>query len=89
MDHVKMFLQEEDGVGVVEIILILVVLRIKHFALHIKKFWLTVYALQKNISAEYPVPVCIQQGFLQNFVMLIFQIVECRAIVCTFTRDVF
>ena len=26
MDHVKMFLQEEDGVGVVEIILILVVL---------------------------------------------------------------
>ena len=62
---------------------------IKHFALHIKKFWLTVYALQKNISAEYPVPVCIQQGFLQNFVMLIFQIVECRAIVCTFTRDVF
>lgn len=24
MDHVKMFLQEEDGVGVVEIILILV-----------------------------------------------------------------
>ena len=25
MDHVKMFLQEEDGVGVVEIILILVV----------------------------------------------------------------
>ena len=71
------------------VILILVVLRIKHFALHIKKFWLTVYALQKNISAEYPVPVCIQQGFLQNFVMLIFQIVECRAIVCTFTRDVF
>ena len=71
------------------VILILVVLRIKHFALHIKKFRLTVYALQKNISAEYPVPVCIQQGFLQNFVMLIFQIVECRAIVCTFTRDVF
>ena len=26
MDHVKMFLQEEDGVGVVEIILILVAL---------------------------------------------------------------
>ena len=26
MDHVKMFLQEEDGVGVVAIILILVVL---------------------------------------------------------------
>ena len=26
MDHVKMFLQEEDGVGVVEIILFLVVL---------------------------------------------------------------
>lgn len=26
MNHVKMFLQEEDGVGVVEIILILVVL---------------------------------------------------------------
>ena len=71
------------------VILILVVLRIKHFALHIKKFRLTVYALQKNISAEYPVPVCIQQGFLQNFVMLIFQIVECRAIVCTFARDVF
>ena len=71
------------------VILILVVLRIKHFALHIKKFWLTVYALQKNISAEYPVPVCIQQGVLQNFVMLIFQIVECCAIVCTFTRDVF
>lgn len=71
------------------VILILVVLRIKHFALHIKKFWLAVYALQKNISAEYPVPVCIQQGFLQNFVMLIFQIVECSTIVCTFTRDVF
>ena len=89
MDHVKMFLQEEDGVGVVEIILILVVLRIKHFALHIKKFRFTVYALQKNISTEYPVPVCIQQGSLQNFVMLIFQIVECSTIVCTFTRDVF
>lgn len=71
------------------VILILVVLRIKYFALHIKKFRLTVYALQKNISAEYPVPVCIQQGFLQNFVMLIFQIVECSTIVCTFTRDVF
>lgn len=52
------------------VILILVVLRIKHFALHIKKFRLTVYALQKNISAEYPVPVCIQQGFLQNFIIL-------------------
>lgn len=47
------------------------------------------YALQKNISTEYPVPVCIQQGPLQNFVMLIFQIVECSTIVCTFTRDVF
>ena len=71
------------------VILILVVLRIKHFALHIKKFRFTVYALQKNISTEYPVPVCIQQGSLQNFVMLIFQIVECSTIVCTFTRDVF
>ena len=71
------------------VILILVVLRIKHFALHIKKFRFTVYALQKNISTEYPVPVCIQQGPLQNFVMLIFQIVECSTIVCTFTRDVF
>ena len=69
------------------VILILVVLRIKHFALHIKKFRLTVYALQKNISAEYPVPVCIQQGFLQNFVMLIFQIVECSTIVCTFMQS--
>ena len=39
------------------------------FALHIKKFRFTVYALQKNISTEYPVPVCIQQGFLQNFVI--------------------
>lgn len=71
------------------VILILVVLRIKHFALHIKKFRFTVYALQKNISTEYPVPVCIQQGSLQNFVMLVFQIVECSTIVCTFTRDVF
>lgn len=51
------------------VILILVVLRIKHFALHIKKFRFTVYALQKNISTEYPVPVCIQQGSLQNFVI--------------------
>ena len=86
---IRRFAEEEDAVGVVEIILILVVLRIKHFALHIKKFRFTVYALQKNISTEYPVPVCIQQGSLQNFVMLIFQIVECSTIVCTFTRDVF
>ena len=71
------------------VILILVVLRIKHFALHVKKFRLTVYALQQNISAEYPVPICIKQRFLQNFIMLIFQIVECSTIVCTFTRDVF
>ena len=86
---IRRFAEEEDAVGVVEIILILVVLRIKYFALHIKKFRFTVYALQKNISTEYPVPVCIQQGFLQNFVMLIFQIVECSTIVCTFTCDVF
>ena len=42
----------------------------EYFALHIKKFRFTVYALQKNISTEYPVPVCIQQGSLQNFVIL-------------------
>ena len=71
------------------VILIFVVLCIKHFALYIKKFRLTVYALQQNISAEYPVPVCIKQRFLQNFIMLVFQIVECSTVVRTFTRDVF
>ena len=71
------------------IILILVVLRIKHFALNIKKFRLTVYALQQNIPAKDPIPVGIQQRFLQNLIMFVFQIVERSTIVCTFTRNVF
>ena len=71
------------------VILILVILRIEHFALYIKKFRLTVYALQQNIPAKHPIPVGIQQRFLQNLIMFIFQIVERSTIVCTFTRNVF
>ena len=71
------------------VILILVVLRIKHFALHIKKFWFTIYAFQQNIPAEHPVSICIQKRFLQDLIVLIFQIVECRTVVCAFTCDVF
>lgn len=36
MDHVKMFLQEEDGVGVVEIILILVGILTTYYGVSIK-----------------------------------------------------
>ncbi len=36
MDHVKMFLQEEDGVGVVEIILILVGILTPYYGVSIK-----------------------------------------------------
>lgn len=36
MDHVKMFLQEEDGVGVVEIILILVGILTPYYGVSIR-----------------------------------------------------
>jgi hypothetical protein len=36
MDHVKMFLQEEDGVGVVEIILILVGILTTYYGVSIR-----------------------------------------------------
>ena len=71
------------------IILIFIVLCIEHFTLYIKKFWFTVDAIQQNIPAEHPVSICIQQRFLQDLIVLIFQIVECRTVVCAFTCDVF
>ena len=71
------------------IILIFMVLCIEHFTLYIKKFRFTIYAIQQNIPAEHPVSICIQQRFLQDLIVLIFQIVECRTVVCAFTCDVF
>ena len=62
---------------------------IEHFTLYIKKFRFTIYAIQQNIPAEHPVSICIQQRFLQDLIVLIFQIVECRTVVCAFTCDVF
>ena len=71
------------------IILIFMVLCIEHFTFDIKKFRLTVDAIQQNIPAEHPVSICIQQRFLQDLIVLIFQIVECSTVVCAFTCDVF
>lgn len=65
------------------------ILVIEHFALKIKGVGIAVYSIHVKFAAEHHVPVFIKKWFQVSFIMLIFQIADCRTVISVFYCDVF
>lgn len=65
------------------------ILVIEHFAFKIKGVGIAVYSIHVKFAAEHHVPVFIKKWFQVSFIMLIFQIADCRTVISVFYCNVF